>query len=48
MRPNDPLALESQALIRDWIAQLSPYGVWRDEVFGEDTGEPTARTGRGL
>ncbi len=42
MRPNDPLALESQALIRDWISQLSPYGVWRDETFGVNANDPEA------
>ena len=33
MRPNDPMILADQALIRDWINQLTPYAIWRNVVF---------------
>lgn len=45
MRPNDPMAPEDQALIRDWIEQLSAYELWRDETFGAEAGSATADPG---
>ncbi|GHC03498.1 PQQ-dependent sugar dehydrogenase [Cerasicoccus arenae] len=42
MRPHDPMPLEDQAIIRDWIRQLSPYQVWRDETFGAESGSSEA------
>jgi PKD repeat protein len=37
MRPNDPMPLANQALIRDWISQLTPYIVWSDTAFTGNT-----------
>ncbi|WP_309386347.1 PQQ-dependent sugar dehydrogenase [Cerasicoccus frondis] len=37
MRPHDPMSLEDQATIRDWIQQLSAYQLWRGETFGEES-----------
>ncbi|WP_309400392.1 PQQ-dependent sugar dehydrogenase [Cerasicoccus maritimus] len=42
MRPHDPMPLEDQAIIRDWILQLSAYQVWRDETFGAQADDAIA------
>ncbi|WP_269538932.1 PQQ-dependent sugar dehydrogenase [Cerasicoccus fimbriatus] len=42
MRPNDPMDLNDQAIIRDWIQQLSAYQLWRDETFGAESGTTAA------
>ncbi len=45
MRPSDPMPLADRALIRDWISQLSAYGLWREAVFAENATLPSADPG---